>query len=263
MPTLADRGIFVASESTFYRVLRREKLLAHRLSSNPPKHEKPKELIALAPNQVWSWDITYLRSPVLGMFYYLYMVVDIYSRKIIDWEIEHFESSETAARMMSRASSIEKVEPAQLFIHSDNGGPMKGATMIATLKKLGVIPSFSRPNVSNDNAYSESLFRTLKYRPTYPSRAFRSIEDAKLWVTSFVQWYNHEHLHSGIKFVTPASRHNLDDKKILEVRKKTYEEARQKNPTRWLKETRNWEPINMVFLNLLKKTEDQVIKTSA
>lgn len=136
VPTLADRGIFVASESTFYRVLRREKLLAHRLSSNPPKHEKPKELIALAPNQVWTWDITYLRSPVLGMFYYLYMVIDIYSRKIIDWEIEDFESSETAARMMSRASFRENIEPAQLFIHSDNGGPMKGATMIATLKKL-------------------------------------------------------------------------------------------------------------------------------
>ena len=191
------------------------------------------------------------------------MVIDIYSRKIIDWELEHFESSETAARMMNRASLIEKVEPAQLFIHSDNGGPMKGATMIATLKKLGVIPSFSRPNVSNDNAYSESLFRTLKYRPTYPSRAFRSIEDANLWVTSFVHWYNHEHLHSGIKFVTPASRHNLDDTKILEIRKKTYEDAKQKKPNRWLRGTRNWEPISMVFLNSLKKPENDAIKISA
>ena len=263
VPTLADRGVYIASESSFYKILRQEKMLSHRLSSNPPTHERPKELIANCPNQVWSWDITYLRSPVLGMFYYLYLVVDIYSRKIIDWEIKETQSPESAAQLITRACATEMVEERQLFLHSDNGGPMKGATMIATLQKLGVIPSFSRPNVSDDNAFSESLFRTLKYRPTYPTRAFQSIGDAKVWVAGFVQWYNYEHLHSSIKFVTPASRHNLDDFKILEQRKQVYEKAKRKNPSRWIKETRNWEPVYGVKLNGLKNNEEKDIKLSA
>jgi putative transposase len=263
VPMLADRGIYIASESSFYKVLREQQLLAHRLNSNPPKHERPKELIAHAPNQVWSWDITYLKSPVLGMFYYLYMVVDIYSRKIIDWEIRDRESVETSSMLLARACQQEGVEKDQLFLHSDNGGPMKGATMLATLQKLGVVASFSRPKVSDDNPYSESLFRTLKYRPTYPTRAFKSIEDAVIWVEGFVQWYNYEHLHSGIRFVTPASRHALQDQAILERRALTYSEARRKNPARWIKKTRNWDPVLSVVLNRLKKTAESDIKLSA
>lgn len=263
VPTLADRGIYIASEASFYRILRKERMLSHRLTSNPPKHVRPKELITHAPNQVWSWDITYLKSPVIGMFYYLYMVVDIYSRKIIDWELKEYQSEETSSQMIARACIIEGIEQKQLFLHSDNGGPMKGATMLATLQKLGVVPSFSRPNVSNDNAYSESLFRTLKYRPTYPTRAFKSLDDAKTWVASFVQWYNYEHLHSSIKFVTPASRHNLDDIKILEQRNKTYVKARKKNPSRWFNDTRNWDHICAVKLNSLNKNEEHDIKISA
>lgn len=263
VPTLADRGVFIASESSFYKILRQERMLSHRLNCSPPKHSRPKELIAHAPNQVWSWDITYLKSPVLGQFYYLYMVIDIYSRKIIDWEVKEYQSEDIAAQMMARACFTEGIEARQLFIHSDNGGPMKGATMLATLQKLGVVPSFSRPNVSDDNAYSESLFRTLKYRPSYPTRAFHSMEEAKTWVAVFVQWYNFEHLHSGIKFVTPASRHNLDDTRLLENRKKVYEKAKRKNPSRWIKKTRNWEPIISVKLNSLKKNDEYDIKIPA
>lgn len=259
IPLLADRGVYIASESSFYKVLREHKLLAHRLSSHPPKHSRPKELIAHAPNQVWSWDITYLKSPILGSFYYLYMVIDIYSRKIIDWELQERESMETSSMLLTRACGNENVEKDQLFLHSDNGGPMKGATMIATLQRLGVMPSFSRPKVSDDNPYSESLFRTLKYRPTYPTRAFKSIEDARIWVEGFVQWYNYEHLHSGIKFVTPASRHAGEDTEILARRKIVYERARNNNPSRWIKRTRDWTPVDVVILNKLKRTPETSI----
>jgi putative transposase len=230
VPKLADRGLYLASESTFYRLLRATQMLAHRDRARPPAHERPKELIAHAPNQVWSWDITYLRSRILGMFYYLYLVIDIYSRKVVAWELCDHESSEVAAEMITSACQAEGVQENQLFIHSDNGGPMKGATMLATLRRLGVLPSFSRPSVSDDNAYSEALFRTLKYRPWYPSKPFCSIEEAKDWVTEFVRWYNTEHLHSGIGFVTPECRHQGKDVLILEKRKRVYELARRQNP---------------------------------
>lgn len=256
VPMLADQGIYVASESTFYRVLREERLLAHRLPANPPRHERPRELIAVAPNQVWSWDITYLKSSVLGMFHYLYLVMDIYSRKIVGWEVAERESEEISTKLIRRTCLQEGVQKEQLFIHSDNGGPMKAATMLATLERLGVLPSFSRPKVSDDNAYSEALFRTLKYRPFYPRRPFESLQEAKDWVTGFVDWYNNEHLHSGINYVTPASRHNRDDEKILEFRKKVFEEARIKNPARWVGKTRSWEAVPFVILNASPRVDD-------
>ncbi len=163
---------------------------------------------------------------------------------------------ETSSTLLTRACEKENVQKDQLFLHSDNGGPMKGATMLATLQKLGVMPSFSRPKVSDDNPYSESLFRTLKYRPTYPTRAFKSIEDARSWVKVFVQWYNYEHLHSGIKFVTPASRHAGEDAEILAKRKIVYERARNSNPSRWIKRSRDWTPVDVVVLNKLKRTSE-------
>jgi putative transposase len=224
-------------------------MLSHRGPARPPSHERPKELIAHAPNQVWSWDITYLRSRILGMFFYLYLVVDIFSRKIVGWELCDHESSEVAAEMIGRACLAEGVQENQLFIHSDNRGPMKGATMLATLRRLGVLPSFSRPSVSDDNAFSEALFRTLKYRPWYPRKPFSSIEEAEAWVTEFVRWYNTEHLHSGIGFVTPECRHHGEDVLILEKRRRVYELARRQNPSRWTKCTRNWKVAPYVQLN--------------
>ncbi len=263
VPLLADRGIYLASESTFYRLLKSKKLLTHRENSRAPTHARPLELIANSPNQIWSWDITYLKSNVLGMFFYLYMVIDIYSRKIIAWDIASFESAEISVALIKRACLKEGVQKNTLFIHSDNGGPMKAATMLATLRRLGVMPSFSRPNVSDDNAYSEALFKTLKYRPWYPNKPFETIDAASDWVGNFVKWYNTEHLHSGINFVTPEDRHEGRDILILEKRKLIYEQARLKNPTRWSTTIKQWDTVEVVALNSLNHAKNDFIDNPA
>jgi putative transposase len=257
VPILADAGVYIASEASFYRILRENKLLAHRNKAKPFRNSKPKEYVSTGPNQVWSWDITYLRSSVRGKFYYLYLVVDVWSRMIMGWAVHEEESSELASALILEACLRHGVDSDKLILHSDNGGPMKGVTMLATLQWLGIVPSFSRPSVSDDNAYSEALFKTLKYRPEYPSAPFESLEASEAWVREFVQWYNFEHRHSGILFVTPASRHYGEDGGILERRKEVYEEAKQKNPIRWASgKTRNWEPISEVTLNPSKHKED-------
>ena len=248
VPTLADQCIYLASEATFYRILREAKLMAHREPSRPPS-PKPRELVATGPNQVYTWDITYLRSPVRGEFYYLSMFVDLYSRKIVGWRVDEVESMDHAAELIRRICWTEGIEPGTVTLHSDNGGPMKGSTMLATLEKLGVVPSFSRPRVSDDNPYSEALFRTLKYRPGYPHGPFEDIEAARDWVAAFVDWYNHCHLHSSIQFVTPADRHAGRDVEILARRKAVYEAARAKRPERWSGSTRDWTPAVEVVLN--------------
>jgi len=247
VPILAEEGVYIASESTYYRVLRSEGLLKHRSESKPgSKRHKPEELKATGPDQVWSWDITYLLSNIKGMYYYLYMFEDIWSRAIVGWEVHEEESAKHASSLMGRISNDRNVYGVKL--HSDNGSPMKGATMLATLRRLKVLPSFSRPQVSNDNPYSESLFRTLKYNVGYP-RSFHSIEEAREWVAGFVDWYNNEHRHSGIKYVTPQQRHNGKDKVILEKRKETYRKAKLKHPERWSRKIRDWSWIEEVYLN--------------
>ena len=255
---LADNGQYVGSESSFYRVLKQTDLLSHRQNSKPRVGRRPKDLVARKPNEVWSWDITYLNSAIRGAYYYLYLVEDIYSRKIVGWRIEEVESSEHGARLIERICAEQAILLGQLTIHSDNGAPMKGATLLATLERLGVASSFSRPGVSDDNPYSESLFKTLKYRPSYPERAFAGIDQARAWVSRFVQWYNTEHLHSAIRFVTPSSRHAGQDPAILAKRTAVYEQAKRKNPLRWSGPTRNWAPISEVFLNPKKHQSDEV-----
>lgn len=250
VPMLASRGVYFASESTSYRILREEEQLAHREKSRPAtKRHKPDELVASGPNAVWSWDITYLKSPVRGEFFYLYMVMDVWSRKIVAWAVHSEESSEHASALLAHAYRVEGVVPGSLVVHSDNGSPMKGATLLATLERLGVTTSFSRPSVSHDNSYSESLFKTMKYRPAYPSGPFTAIEAARDWVAVFVRWYNTKHQHSAIRFVTPDDRHSRRDIEILECRKTVYEQARARNPERWSRNTRNWNPIKEVVLN--------------
>ncbi len=250
VPALADRGVYIASESTMYRILREEQLLAHREPSSPAiKRHRPDECVATGPNQVWSWDITYLKSPVLGAFYYLYVVTDVWSRKIVGWTVETEETAENAEVMLARAHAAEGVMRDGLVLHSDNGSPMKAATLLAALGKLGVATSFSRPAVSNDNPYSEALFRTVKYRPEYPKRPFESIEEARRWVESFERWYNTKHLHSAIRFVAPSDRHAGDDVEILERRHAIYRAAEKRHPERWTCGTRDWRPIEEVVLN--------------
>ena len=249
VPKLADQGVYIASESSFYRVLKEHQMINHRQRSKPATHRRPKEHVASGPCQVWSWDITYLRSSVRGIFYYLYMFVDVWSRKIIAATVFEQESMEYSADLFTHACFIHGVQPEGLVLHSDNGGPMKGSTMQATLQKLGVIPSFSRPMVSDDNPYSESLFRTMKYRPEYPSGAFETLEHAQAWVDEFISWYNTRHLHSAIRFVTPDDRHYGHEEDILTNRRQVYEQARYRHPNRWSCHTRNWNPVRLVWLN--------------
>lgn len=249
VPRLADQEKYIASESTFYRVLDAKNLLSHRAASRPPTSRAPRRHVATGPNQVWSWDITYLKAPVRGTFYYLYLIEDIWSRKIMGWAVHDREAHELSAQLIARTCTELDINPAGLVLHSDNGGPMKGSTMLATLQRLGVVPSFSRPSVSNDNPFSEALHRTMKYRPNYPSRAFASLDHANAWVAGFVRWYNTEHFHSAIRFVTPDDRHAGRDVEILARRDAVYQAARAARPNRWARTTRNWSHVDTVTLN--------------
>ena len=247
---LADRGVYLASESTMYRLLHEEKLQTHRERSREPhKRHRPKELVATAPNQVWSWDITYLASPIRGAFFYAYMVIDVFSRKIVSFAVHDCECGELATQLLESACVHEGVDRDQLVIHSDNGGPMKNAPLLVTLLALGVATSFSRPSVSNDNPYSEAAFRTAKYRPQYPKGRFESLEAARAWFQWFVNWYNTEHQHSGIRFVTPDERHSGADVETLKKRECVYAAAKAQHPERWTRRTRDWSRIEEVRLN--------------
>lgn len=250
VPRLADQGIYLASESTLYRVLRDAGQLAHRRPERRASpRTKPKALTATAPNQVYSWDITYLPTTVKGEYLYLYLFLDLFSRKVVGWQVFESECSQHAADTLRDICQREAIARQQLVLHSDNGGPMKGATMLATLHELGVAPSFSRPAVSNDNPYSESLFKTLKYRPAHPCQPFASLAAARTWVQHFVAWYNTEHRHSAIRFVTPSQRHHGLDHTLLRGRQAVYEAARARHPQRWAGNTRDWSRVDAVHLN--------------
>ena len=250
VPTLTDRGEYIGSESTIYRVLHAEDMQHRRGPARAPAH-RPRQHVADAPWQVASWDITYLKSHLRGEFFYLYLVEDVWSRKILGWEVHDVESAELSSALLQRIrdEAGPDVDLAGWVLHADNGGPMKGATMLATMQRLGVVPSFSRPSVSNDNPFSESLFRTMKYVPEYPRDGFATVETARTWVATFVAWYNQKHKHSGIGFVAPADRHAGGDIAILAARRAVYERARRRNPARWARHTRAWIRPATVTLN--------------
>lgn len=249
VPLLADAGRYLASESTIYRILRTERLLQHRGRAKAPVRRPPRTHVATGPNQLWSWDITYLKTPVRGVFVYLYLMLDVWSRKIVAWAVHDLEAAEHAADLFRAICRTQHLDPHGIVLHADNGGPMKGATMVATLERLGVLASFSRPGVSNDNAYSESLFRTMKYRPGYPTQPFADLAAARAWVGTFVRWYNTQHLHSAIRFVTPEDRHTGRDLARLAARRAVYTRAHQRTPSRWSGPSRNWDPVAAVRLN--------------
>ena len=253
VPRLADRGEYLASESSFYRVLKMEQLLAHRGRATPAHRARPRAYEVTAPRTLFSWDITYVLSQIRGQYFYLYLFLDVFSRKAVGAEVHAEESMEHSSRLLDTICREEGIEPHQVSVHADNGGAMKGSTMLATMQRLGVMPSFSRPSVSNDNPFSESLFRTLKYCPLYPTTPFASLDAARAWVATFIQWYNDEHLHSGIRFTTPASRHTCTDSAILHNRDRVYHEAQRTHPSRWSGATRNWTKIERVTLNGLKE----------
>lgn len=264
VPMLADKGLYLASESTFYRVLREAKQLTHRRPECPatPRH-KPQALCATAPNQIYSWDITYLPSTIKGIYFYLYVFLDIFSRKIVGWQIYSEESAANAADMMADICRRGRVMPGQVTLHSDNGSPMKGATMLSMLQTLGVMPSLSRPSVSNDNPFSEALFKTLKYRADFAVRPFETLAEVRAWAEPLIQWYNHEHRHSGIQFVTPAQRHAGLDVAILQQRDAVYRAAQAANPARWSRRVRDWRCVHEVHLNPSKMTACAEIKMAA
>lgn len=249
VPMLATLGLYLASESTLYRIARRRKLLRARGRARARTNRRPRQFVASGPNQVWAWDITYLPTTVRGRFLKLYLVLDVWSRMIVGAEVHESEDPALAGELLEAACTEQGVTPNQLVLHADNGGAMKGSTMLAKMQQLGVMPSFSRPRVSDDNAFAESVMRTVKYCPQYPDRPFEDLAAARAWVAQFVAWYNHEHLHSGIRFVTPAQRHNGQDVEVLAHRHRVYEAARKRRPERWTGSTRNWTRPGDVILN--------------
>ena len=247
--------MFIASESTFYRFLRKAGLLTHRSKAKAPNRSRPEEISAEAPNQLWSWDISYLLTLSRGVFLYLYLIMDIWDRSIVGWAVHEVESGKLAADLLSETCMRKGVVRGKLTLHQDNGAPMISGEFLAELTHWAQA-SYSRPGVSDDNPYSESLFRTVKYRPAYPDK-FATIEEAIEWIRVFVEWYNTEHRHSAIGYVTPNERRSGADKAKLETRRKTYKAARKNHPERWSGNIRKWGRPEKVTLNPRNNKKDR------
>jgi transposase InsO family protein len=226
VPALADEGRYLASEASFHRVLRDHGQMRRRGRARPPRTAGPPSThVAAVPGQVWCWDVTYLPSRLQGGWFYLYLVLDLFSRKVIGFEVHATDQAEHAAQLVRRTALAEGIHARSLrpVLHGDNGPSMKGTTVLAMLHWLGIAPSHSRPRVSD--------------------------AEARGWAAAFVRWYNHEHRHSGIRYVTPAQRHAGEDQPLLAARHALYQQARAANPCRWSGRTRNWTPIGAVTLN--------------
>jgi putative transposase len=252
VPMLADEGVYLASESSFARVLRAHGQSKHRGRAKVPRPVRPPTThIASAVREVWCWDMTYLPAVVMGRWFHLYLILDLYSRKIVGWEVHDSDDSDHAIHLVKRTALAEGIATmaTKPVLHGDNGSTLKATTVIAMLNWLGVKPSYSRPRVSDDNAYAESLFRTAKYRPEFPAKGFNDLDASRTWAAAFVHWYNHDHRHSGIRYVSPAQRHTGEDQVILAARHALYLQARALKPARWSGKTRNWAPIGAVTLN--------------
>jgi transposase InsO family protein len=252
VPALADEGVYLASESSFQRVLRAHGQTQHRGRAQAPRKSRPPTThVATAPRQLWCWDMTFLPAAVMGRWFYLYLILDVFSRKIVGFEVHDTDDAEHAARLAKRTALAEDIHALETkpVLHGDNGSTLKATTVLAMLYWLGVKPSYSRPRVSDDNAFVESLFRTAKYRPEFPDKGFADLHEARTWAAKFVHWYNHEHKHSGIRYVSPAQRHDGRDTAILAARHELYLRAREQHPRRWSGATRNWTPIEVVTLN--------------
>ena len=231
--TLLDKGSYLCSVSTMYRILRSENEVRERRNQRThPSYRKP-ELLATRPNTVWSWDITKLLGPVKWTYFYLYVILDIFSRYVVGWMIAGRESAELAGLLIEETCLKQGIDFNQLTIHSDRGPAMKAKTMAQLLANLGITKSFSRPHVSNDNPFSESHFKTLKYRPTFPKR-FGSLEDAKSFCQEFFTWYNQEHRHTGIALLPPEVVHYGLASNVITQRNQVLLEAYRKYPERFV-----------------------------
>lgn len=261
VPALADEGVYVASESSFHRVLRAHGQMTRRGRARPPRAAgPPRTHVATAPGQVWCWDVTFLPSRVRGRWFYLFLVLDLYSRKVVGFEVHDTDAAEHAAQLARRTALAEGVHAmaARPVLHGDNGASLKATTVLAMLHWLGIRPSHSRPRVSDDNAFAEALFRTAKYRPEFPTAGFADLDAARLWAAGFVRWYNHDHRHGSIRYVAPAQRHAGRDGALLAARHALYQRAREANPRRWSGRTRDWTPVGAVTLNPEREAAVQV-----
>ena len=245
--SLLDKGVYIASISSFYRVLRKKGLLSHRGNTRPGQsHSKPPEKIATGPNQVWCWDITWLNSDVKGLYYYAYVIIDIWDRSIVKWAI-HDREDETLSKELFQHALRDNNHP-NVWIHSDNGNPMKGVSLLALFYDLGICNSYSRPRISNDNPFIESWFKTLKYDISYPEK-FSSVENAREWFANFVNSYNTNHSHSGMHFITPQQVRSGQYEMIVANRNKVMMEAKNKNPQRWSHHVKQLPEKHVVVLN--------------
>ncbi len=231
---LLDRGLYLASVRTMYRVLESLNESKERRRQSPPhRYEKP-VLVAKRPNEVWTWDITRLSGASKGLHYYLYVVLDLYSRYIVGWMVAERESASLATHFVHETAIRIGIVPGQLTSHSDRGSPMKSESMTQLLASLGIEKSFSRPRVSNDNPYIESHFRTLKYQPDYPER-FGSLLHARAWLSEFFDWYNNHHQHEGLAYFTPKNVYDGDVSELAKVRQLSLDEAYKNHPERFVK----------------------------
>lgn len=245
--SLLSKGIYIASISSFYRVLRKNRLIHHRGNTRPgTSHSKPPERVATGPNQVWCWDISWLPTDVRGLFYYAYVIIDIWDRSIVKWSIHDREDDSLAEELFD--SALKENNFPEVFVHSDNGNPMKGISLLALFYDLGICNSYSRPRVSDDNPFIESWFKTLKYHVSYPGK-FKTLSNAREWFSTFIDFYNTSHSHSGLNFITPMQMRNGEYKTIAEKRNKTMMKAYKKNPLRWSHQVKMLPQKHIVYLN--------------
>lgn len=256
---LLEEGRYLCSIRTMYRLLAaNNEVRERRAVASHPIYTKP-ELLATGPNEVWSWDITKLKGPVKWTYYYLYVILDIFSRYVVGWMIATRESSTLAKRLITESCCKQNIVEEQLTLHADRGSSMKSKVIAQLLSDLGVTKTHSRPHVSNDNPYSESQFKTMKYRPKYPDR-FGSIQDARAFAVDFFYWYNEEHHHSGIGLYTPSDVHYGRVEQIQQDRQATLDAAYKQHPKRFInKPPKAALPPKAVWINPPKDSEMQVI----
>lgn len=255
VPLLLNQGVYLASVRTMYRILKEENQLHHRSNTRPRQgNAKPPERKATRSDQVYCWDITWLPRTVRGLFFYAYVITDIYDKSIVGWSVHEEESGEHSRDLFERTLKGKQVKLQAL--HSDNGSPMKGISLMVLLRELNVEVSHNRPRVSNDNPFIESLFKTMKYRINYPDR-FKDLSHAREWMAAFVHWYNTEHLHSALGHVTPEQMRTGAAEAIFARRNEAMRQAQMTYPERWgSKSVKSWQIRQEVVLNPDKKNID-------
>ena len=232
--TLLDEGSYVCSVRTMYRILESAREVRERRNqAQHPAYAKP-ELLATRSNELWSWDITKLLGPAKWTYFYLYVILDVFSRYVVGWMVAHRETAALANRLIHQTCQKQEIVPAQLTLHADRGSSMKSNCVAMLLSDLGVTKTHSRPHVSNDNPFSESQFKTLKYRPEFPKR-FGSLQDARVFCAEFFRWYNNDHHHSGIGLLTPETVHYGRAQQVIEARQRVLDTAHRLHPDRFVR----------------------------